>query len=560
MRAGRELGDVALLGVEHEQVVGAGPPVRAAVRRERDPAAVGVPGGVALVVGVVGEPVEPAGLRREHVEVGEAGPADGGEREAAVGRPRGRVDGDEPVEPVGRPHPAPVEVVRVDDVAVAALRDKGEPPVARDVHPALEVVERLEPVAPLAPHDDARLPRRPVRAVDGDAVDVRVARRGPDEQDAPLAVGGRVDGGLRREPLGGEAGRDERGELGVAEGGEVPAPHPVGEPAGDLGLGGAERVREHLAEVDVAPGVLDQREHLVLAVRLREEVEERLPLLVHEVRPRNPVEVVERDEVAGGHRVSHHHLVLVVALAAPVLGEPLGEPQREEPVGGRPVVLVGPEQLRVREDVDEFVADHPAEPLEVAVGGEDDAPLEELEEPADPVRDEPGRDVRLLEVDVGRVEDERRPAREAVGEAVLQLRVLLFGEGRPDLGERARLRVVVDVEVGRPEHLPVEALVLHLVAAEVVAVLAARGRREEHPHEGDERHERGALPHGTKGTHGTLPLKVGGLGATRPRYPRSGRRPRRRRRSTPPPDGGRRGPPAALPARAHGHSGTVKRR
>src|SRR5690606_9310319 len=102
------------------------------------------------------------------------------------------------------------------------------------------------------------------------------------------------------------------------------------------------------------------------------------------------------------------------------------------------------------------------------VGRDDDAPLQELEKPAYAVGDESRRDVRLLEVEVRRVEDEGNALAEAEGEAVLQLRVGLLREVRAVLGERLHLRVVVDVEVLGAEDVPVELLVLDLVTAEVL--------------------------------------------------------------------------------------------
>ncbi len=139
--------------------------------------------------------------------------------------------------------------------------------------------------------------------------------------------------------------------------------------------------------------------------------------------------------------------------------------------------------------------------VQVAVGREHDAPLQELEEPADAVGDEARRGVRLLEVDVRRVEDERRAPAERRSEAVFELVDLLLGHRRAHLGECPRLGVVVDVEVLRPQPVPPEALVGHLVAPEVVAVLrhrrrcdGQRRRRKEHERAQAPPHRRATPP------------------------------------------------------------------
>ena len=171
--------------------------------------------------------------------------------------------------------------------------------------------------------------------------------------------------------------------------------------------------------------------------------------------------------------------MLEVRVAAPVLGEALREPERQHEVGRAPVVAEHARQLVEREHVDQFVPDDALEAVQVAVGRDHDAALEELEEAADAVRDEARRHVGLLEVQVGRVEDDRDAVRQRQVEARLQRVVPVLGRLGADGREVLGLGVVVDVEVLRFEDVPLEAVVLDLVAPEPL-----RARRGGQPQEG----------------------------------------------------------------------------
>ncbi len=119
---------------------------------------------------------------------------------------------------------------------------------------------------------------------------------------------------------------------------------------------------------------------------------------------------------------------------------------------------------------------------------EHDAAGEMVREAAHAVGDRAFDDRRLREVRVAGVQDDRLPPIEAVVQGDRQPRVPALGELR---GEASRLllgRVVIDVEMRRLEDGEIEAVVLHLVAAEV---LRARRRcerqdsqRDKDPHPG----------------------------------------------------------------------------
>src|SRR5690606_29406962 len=129
-------------------------------------------------------------------------------------------------------------------------------------------------------------------------------------------------------------------------------------------------------------------------------------------------------------------------------------------------------------------------------------------------------DVRLLEVRVIGVEDQR-PLLE--GELHDSREALVPPLGRPGHVERGERfgGVVVDVEVRRVEDLPVELLVLHLVASEVLGFGGCRREAERCCGE----RERGEEPRNACLTAVTQPIcvvKAAYLHAARPRPRRSG--------------------------------------
>jgi hypothetical protein len=144
--------------------------------------------------------------------------------------------------------------------------------------------------------------------------------------------------------------------------------------------------------------------------------------------------------------------------------------------------------------VDEFMPDHVPELRHGAVGGDDDAPFEELEESPDPFGNESAGGVGLLKVEVRTVEDQRDPVCERVVELPLKVAVGLFGECGPALREVFHLRIIVNVEPGSLEDVPFEVRVLDFVASKVEKLCPGGGRAEK-----QEQQDHTAPSH----THGT---------------------------------------------------------
>ena len=118
----------------------------------------------------------------------------------------------------------------------------------------------------------------------------------------------------------------------------------------------------------------------------------------------------------------------------------------------------------VLEGVHQLVAEHVVGFGEAAGERQDDAALEHLGDAAGAFADVAGERVRLLEVRMGGVEDERLPRRSARGRSSVDSRAYQRSAMRAASSNgRFFLRVVVDVEVLGLEHLEVEAVVLDLV-------------------------------------------------------------------------------------------------
>ncbi len=114
--------------------------------------------------------------------------------------------------------------------------------------------------------------------------------------------------------------------------------------------------------------------------------------------------------------------------------------------------LVGQGVLELRIGAGEEQDDPVAQPLGDAGGALGDLELE---------------DVRLLEIRLGRVEDERLPMLPIVTEDLRQPRVRPLRHAGRVHDRRLLLRIVVDVEVLRLEHLEIEIVVLDLVLSEL---------------------------------------------------------------------------------------------
>ncbi len=158
-----------------------------------------------------------------------------------------------------------------------------------------------------------------------------------------------------------------------------------------------------------------------------------------------------------------------------VLGHPLHEPERN--------LLIERVQLPGQaarhhielERVDELVGEHVLEVGVRAREGQDDAFLRELGDAARALRDEPGQSVGLLELRMGRVEDDGLPILELVAEDTAEARVRTLGHPRGVQRRCPLAGIVVDVEMRAANDLEVEDLVLDLVATELGA--GGRGRQ-----------------------------------------------------------------------------------
>jgi hypothetical protein len=110
----------------------------------------------------------------------------------------------------------------------------------------------------------------------------------------------------------------------------------------------------------------------------------------------------------------------------------------------------------------------------------DDPVLQALGEPARGLRQGRGRRVRLLEVGLVGVHDDRLAVFEIVLEHAAQARVPALGHPGGIGDQRVVFRLVrVEVEALGLQHVPVELLVLDLVAAEVLGLGGHGERREE---------------------------------------------------------------------------------
>ena len=126
-----------------------------------------------------------------------------------------------------------------------------------------------------------------------------------------------------------------------------------------------------------------------------------------------------------------------------------------------------------------LVPDDMGKLLHRTLEGNDHASLEELKKTTDPFRDEPGRDVRLLEMEMRAVENKRDAVGDIMVELLLEMFVTLLREERPALREFLHLGVIINVEVLGAENLPFKFRVLDLVATEVIKLSGRKLRQEQ---------------------------------------------------------------------------------
>ena len=149
--------------------------------------------------------------------------------------------------------------------------------------------------------------------------------------------------------------------------------------------------------------------------------------------------------------------------------EPQREPDRAghvQPRASRPL----PRHVEL-EGVHEFVAEQVIGLVERHHHRHDEPPLQDLREALRALVDELAGGVRLLEIRMVGVEDNRLALAELVIEYPGEPGVPALGQAADHLRADRALVVVVDVEVLRLEHLEVERLVDHLVSTEVPAGL-----------------------------------------------------------------------------------------
>ena len=121
---------------------------------------------------------------------------------------------------------------------------------------------------------------------------------------------------------------------------------------------------------------------------------------------------------------------------------------------------------------------HPLEFGQGAAQRQCDPPLEVLGETRDPLGQDIGDDIRLLEVDVRGIDHQRHPPLHCVGELLFQIGELALGHLRGIRGQLLFFGKEVHVKVRGLHFPPREFRVLHLVAAKALAV-GSRGH--EHP-------------------------------------------------------------------------------
>jgi len=128
-------------------------------------------------------------------------------------------------------------------------------------------------------------------------------------------------------------------------------------------------------------------------------------------------------------------------------------------------------------NVRQLVPDHPLELIAGPVVGNDHPPFDEFKKSPHPLGDEIGNGIRLLEVKVGGIKDERNFFQDGKVEFLLQkLKAYLRIMG-PCPGQFLLLGIIIDVEMIGLQHLPVKIGVLDLVAAEVILTIYDRSHR-----------------------------------------------------------------------------------
>ena len=488
MLAPCELADAAVRQLVFEQVVEPLAPRLPAVGTEDDAVAIRMPGRIAVVVDVVRQRSQ---LPRGHVgdvQIGQPAPVGAGEHDRiGARRPFGRRYRDDggKTEPLSFLPPPQVPYDQMVPT-VALGREGQEIAVSGHGQATEERVQRFEGGGALAFDDDLGL---------------AAFERTPDDLGIPLgiaviqhllAVGRRRPARrwhharLEVEPRVGERRRHLARWIGTLDGRQnrlvevvLPALVQIRQrlPRGDL---------EDLGELLSSPPVLQQPVEDIFAVFTGHELADGLAFLVHLETAGDLVHLGDRRQAMREQGVADDHGGPAVPLTRPVFRQAFGEPQRPRPVlGDAPAAQDMPYEVE-HEHVNELVVEDALELGQRAAQGQGNPALEELGEAGDALGQVAGDDVRLLEVDVRGINDQRNSALHGVAESALGMTESGLGHVTGIRSQLRFFRVEVEIEVFGLHLLPLETVVLHLVLAESVQLTVPVAAHREHQRHGQE--------------------------------------------------------------------------
>ncbi len=142
------------------------------------------------------------------------------------------------------------------------------------------------------------------------------------------------------------------------------------------------------------------------------------------------------------------------------------------------------------EDVDELVAQRVAEFRVTAPERQRHSSLQEFSDTENSLRRDEGEDVRLLEVDVGGVDDERNALADFVAEPSRERVVTLLGVDERGARDAFFLRIEKDIDVLAGNDVPIEATILDLVLAEPADLRSGRRKSQSYKRQRSEKDAR----------------------------------------------------------------------
>jgi hypothetical protein len=156
------------------------------------------------------------------------------------------------------------------------------------------------------------------------------------------------------------------------------------------------------------------------------------------------------------------------------------------------------------EGVDQLVSEHVIRFAERRRERQDDAPALMIGEAAHALGNVPGEDGRLREMRMAGIQHDRRTFGEGVREHVRQTSIPALRKSGRHLRRLGLVRVVIDVEMRRGQHLKVEAVVLDLVGSEVLCrqgrrQYATEGECQRHRADDTSRHDKSCSGKGSRG-------------------------------------------------------------